>query len=159
MRKRRDNTPHATVRSGDRRNRDTSIGDSVIFQPWFLPQHIGFAIHRVVPPLFWRKMRYFFEDYGCMICGTESRHHSNGMCRICCARIRKKMMLSVKRRLRSNPNHRLDLMLFRQEKLAGKLLAGYVRRPMGNPKARRTEPARCNPVYEALSARYEQSAI
>ena len=100
-------------------------------------------------------MRYFFDDYGCMICGTESRYHSNGMCRICHARIRKKMMLSVKRRSRANPHHRLDLVLFRQTKLARKPLAGFSHGRKRHQKARRTELERSNPVYEALSARLE----
>jgi hypothetical protein len=129
------------------------IGDTVIFRPWFLPQRIGFAIHSLVPPFLGDKMRYFFDDYGSMICGTGTGYHSNGMCRICYGRIRKKVMLGVRRRSTPHPNQRLDLMLFRQEKLARKLLAKYSRRPWGNPKARRTEPERSNPVYEALSAR------
>ena len=59
------------------------IEDTVIFQPWFLPQRIGFAIHSLVPPFFWNKTRYFFDDYGCMICGTGTGS--------CYGRIRKKL--------------------------------------------------------------------
>ena len=65
-----------------------------------------------------------------------------------------KMIRSVKRR-RPKPGQRLDLELFRQEKLAGKLLERFSRRRPGGPKARRTEPERFNPVYEALSARFQ----
>ncbi len=141
---------------GERReNPDPSLGEAVLFQPWFLPRHVAVTIHGLVPKHFWNKMRYFFDDYGCMICGTESGYHSNGMCRICQARIRKKMMLSVKRRSRSDPHHRLDLVLFRQEKLARNLLGRFSHRRKRNPKARRTEPERGNPVYDALSARLE----
>jgi hypothetical protein len=134
---------------------DSSLGETVLFQPWFLPQHIGFAIRSLVPPQFRSRMRYFFEDYGCMICGTESGYHSNGMCRICGSRIRKKIMLSVKRRSKSNPHQRLDLELFRQERLARKLLGKFSQRRKGGPKARRIGPERSNPVYEALSARFK----
>ena len=139
-------------------NPDLSLSETVLFQPWFLPQHTAFAIHGLVPKHFWNKMRYFFDDYGCMICGSESRYHSNGMCRICYARIRKKMMLSVKRRLRSDPHYRLDLVLFRQAKLAKKLLAGFSHGRNRHAKARRIEVERSNPVYEALSPRLEESA-
>jgi hypothetical protein len=135
-------------------NPDRSLGETVLFQPWFLPQHIAFTIHGLVPKHFWNKMRYFFDDYGCMICGTDLRYHSNGMCRICYVRIRKKIMLSVKRRSRSDPHDRLDLVLFRQTKLARKLLAGFSHGRKRHPKARRTEPARSNPIYEALSTRF-----
>lgn len=89
-----------------------------------------------------------------MICGTDSGYHSNGMCRICNAKIRKKMMLSVKRRAKTNSKQRLDLALFRQEKLAGKLLRRFAHRREGGPKGRRTEPERTNPIYEALAATF-----
>jgi hypothetical protein len=156
MTNRRNSTGDGAVKSHDRRrNSDSSVEETVLFQPWFVPQHIAYAIHGLVPPLFWRKMRYFFDDYGCLICGVESGYHSNGMCGVCYPRIRKKMMLSVKRRSRSNPRQRLDLVLFRQEKLAGKLLGRFSRGRRRGRGARRTEPERCNPVYEALSARFE----
>lgn len=136
------------------RHSGCTIPPAVLFQPWFLPQRVAYKIHGLVPPIFWKKMRYFFEDYGCLVCGAESTHHSNGMCQQCYPRIQKQMMVSVKRRARHLPRQRLDLELFRQEKLAGKLLARFSRRRPGGPKARRTEPERSNPVYEALSPRF-----
>lgn len=154
MTKRRNSTAETAIELEDRQ-RNSSVAEKVLFQPWFLPKRIAFAIHGLVPKQFYRKMRYFFEDYGCMICGTESDYHSNGMCRLCHERIRKKMMLSVKRRSKSNPRQRLDLLLFRQEKLARKLLMNFPQKRTGHLKARRTEPEHSNPVYEALSARWE----
>jgi len=100
----------------------SSIADKVLLEPWFLPKRVAFAIHSVVPPAFWNKMRYFFEDYGCMICKQQSKHHSNGMCRLCRERIRKKLTQSIKRRSRDRSKQRLDIVLFRQEKLAKRLL-------------------------------------
>ncbi len=100
-------------------------------------------------------MRYFFEDYGCMICKKETKHHSNGMCRLCRDDVRRKLAKSIKRRLRSNPNQRLDLILFRQEKLAKKLLGRFCS-PKVLSKERKIilQPIH-NPVYEALCARLE----
>jgi len=153
---RRNSNDEKTIKSGNRqRHRDVSVAHTVPFQPWFLPQRIAFAIHGLVPVHFQKKMRYFFEDYGCMICGTESRYHSNGMCRLCYARTLKRIQLSVRRRSRANPRQRLDLLLFRQEKLARRLLKDFPQKRFVHPKARRIEPERCNPVYEALSARHE----
>ena len=138
---------------------DRLFANTVVFQPWFLPQRVGFAIRSLVPPEFWSKMRYFFEDYGCMICGCTTGYHSNGMCRLCYSRIRKKVTLSVKRRSRSNPRQRLDLALFRQQKTAVNLLKGFANPRKGGPKARRTGLPRSNPVYEALAARFDDTRL
>ena len=130
-----------------------STAEKVLFQPWFLPQRITFAIHAMVPRDFWNKMRNFFDDYGCMICGAESEYHSNGMCLRCYAKIRKKLMQSVKRRLNSEPKRPLALVLFRQQKLAKKLLGPYARRSRASSLGRYLDiPGRNNPVYEALGA-------
>jgi hypothetical protein len=154
MNRRHSGTAEKTGGTNNRlRKNDRSMATAILFQPWFLPQRVTYKIHGLVPPIFWKKMRYFFEDYGCLICGTESNYHSNGMCQKCYSRIEKKMMRCVKRRS-PKPGQRLDLELFRQEKLAGKLLAKFSRRRPGGPKARRIEPERSNPVYEALSARF-----
>jgi hypothetical protein len=127
-----------------------SVADKVLFEPWFLPARVGFAILAIVPPDFRRKMRYFFEDYGCMICKKGAKHHSNGMCRPCRQNIQNKLEKSIKRRLRSKSNQRLDLELFRQEKLAKTLLGRFS--PARDRKRRVDLQRSHNPVYEALCA-------
>jgi hypothetical protein len=151
------------------RNRSTAVGrevrpnkiscsaaaDKVLFQPWFLPARVSFAILSIVPPDFQNKMRYFFDDYGCMICKNGAKHHSNGMCRPCRERIRAKLVRSVRRRLKARgANRRLDLELFRQEKLAKGLLGRFT---PAKSSARLTLDIHrgSNPVYEALCARRE----
>src|SRR5271170_2629928 len=67
-----------------------ALAEGVLLQPWFLPQRTTLAIHRLVPVDFWKKMRNVFDDYGCIVCGTESNYHSNGMCRSCYRRTREK---------------------------------------------------------------------
>lgn len=134
--------------------RHSAVVDKILLQPWFLPQRIAFAIHALVPPDYWYKMRYFFDDYGCLICGRESNYHSNGMCKSCYDKVRKKLIASLKRRWGSRPNRRLDLVLLRQEKLAKKLLKRFARpQPLGPRRYNLTIPPRSNPVYEALIAR------
>jgi hypothetical protein len=131
----------------------SSTAAKVLLQPWFLPQRVAFAIHGLVPADYWRKWRNFFDDYGCVICGSESRYHSNGMCIICFNRTRKKLARSVKRRLKAEPKRPLALELFRQEKLAEKLLQRFCRH--GQASSQRPGiyvVRRTNPVYEALSA-------
>jgi len=129
------------------------MAEKVLLQPWFLPQRITFAIHALVPPDFWNKMRYYFDDYGCMICEKESGYRSNGMCHSCYCKTRQRLLLSVKRRLESHPRMRLDMELFRQEKLAKKLLGRFAR-SRGPSRRSRIDIRRLNnPVYDALSAR------
>ena len=125
--------------------------DQVLLQPWFLPPRVARAIHGLVPPDFYRKMRYFFDDYGCMICGVGVGYHSNGMCRPCRSNIENKLVKSVKRHALSNPHQRLDLVLFKQERFAKKLL----HRLSHAVRKGRKPPHKYNPVYEALAARYQ----
>jgi len=100
--------------------------DAVLLQPWFLPKRIADAIVGMVPPGFHKKMRYYFDDYGCMICGRDTRYHSNGMCMVCYCRVLRRLKKSVKRRAPKKPDKRLDLVLFRQQKLAKSLLQDFV---------------------------------
>jgi hypothetical protein len=135
----------------------SAIADKVLLQPWFLPKRVAFAIHGMVPRDFWNKMRHFYEDYGCMICGCtdETKYHSNGMCRLCGSKIRNQLAASVRRRSRANQGSRLDFVLLRQEKLAKELLTRFVP-PRRAPRRRKINlPGRNNPVYEALCARLE----
>lgn len=136
------------------KKRPHAVESAVLFQPWFLPSRVAFAIHRLVPPDFYNKMRYVFDDYGCMICGRRSDYHSNGMCRLCSSRVRSKIVKSALRHSKAKSNRRLDLILFRQQRLATELLARFVPAKRGGANKRSHElPKRNNPVYEALCAR------
>ena len=147
---------------GGRRRKSTTashagLAEEVLLQPWFLPQRATLAIHRLVPVDFWKKMRNVFDDYGCLICGAESHYHSNGMCRSCNRRTREKVLSSARRHAGRGRTLRLDLELFRQEKLARKLLARFAVESATSPKHRRVEIIHNNPVYEALAAKLELS--
>jgi hypothetical protein len=131
-----------------------STAEKVLLQPWFLPQRITFAIHGMVPPGFWNKMRNFFDDYGCMICGGDSAYHSNGMCQRCYRKVRAKLLKSIKRHLKPEPERSLALELVRQVKLARKLLGRFAGRRQTSGQGRAVNLLRQNnPVYEALCAR------
>jgi len=133
----------------------TSSVEDVLLQPWFLPKRIAEAIRGIVPNSFRAKMRYYFEDYGCMVCEREFLYHSNGMCMSCYRKVLSRLRKSVRRRAKS-PHPRLDLVLFRQQNLAKKLLKHLV--PANRiPTKRLTLQAYrpLNPVYEAFSAHRE----
>jgi hypothetical protein len=138
------------------RHSHSRVAEEVLLQPWFLPRRVAFAIHGLIPPDFHLKMRYFFDDYGCMICGKRSNYHSNAMCGRCGETVRKKLIASVMRRSKSRSNRRLDLALFRQQSLAKSLLGRFAPASRNVTKTRTPKlPQRSNPVYEALCARFE----
>jgi hypothetical protein len=73
--------------------------DEVYLQPWFASNEIAWAIRRIVPQHVFHKMRYYFEDWGCLVCGTRNRcYESNGMCGPCARRIWKRLFASLERR-------------------------------------------------------------
>lgn len=130
-----------------------------MLQPWFLPKRVADAIHGLVPINYWNKMRKVFDDYGCIVCGTESNYHSCGMCARCYERTRKKVLLSARRHAARGSKLRLDLELFRQEKLAKKLLCRFAVEGATSRKNPLFGIAKSNPVDEALAAKLEPSRI
>lgn len=144
-----------TVRGTLRRERPAT-NDDILLQPWFLPKRVADAIRGIVPAAFHSKMRYYFEDYGCMICGQETIHHSNGMCHTCYRKVLSRVRSSVKRRACRKPDKRLDLVIFRQQKLARSLLKGLVPKKKSPTEKLTLQMYRpSNPVYEAFSAHHE----
>lgn len=131
----------------------SSPADDVLLQPWFLPKRIADAIRGIVSPAYHARLRYYFEDYGCMICKCETIYHSNGMCAPCFKKVLNRLKKSVRRRFKSESQPRLDLVIFRQQKLAKSLLKDFV--PENKAPAQRLTLQvyrRTNPVYAAFSA-------
>ena len=134
-----------------------ALAEGVLLQPWFLPKRVADAIHRLVPIDYWNKMRRVFDDYGCILCGTESNYHSSGMCASCYTKTRKKVLFSARRHAARGQKLRLDLELFRQEKLAKKLLCSFAVESATSRKNPRLRIVQNNPVYEALAAKLDLS--
>jgi hypothetical protein len=81
------------------RNSETLLLDDVFLQPWFLPQKTAFAIRNMLPPEHRHKMRFYFDDHGCLKCEkTKVRYGSNGLCKPCAQHVKLKLFWSVKRR-------------------------------------------------------------
>ncbi len=77
------------------------INEELFLQPWFLPKPTYLNLRRILPSSQLLKMRYYFEDYGCLKCGTrEGMYGSNGMCKQCSVVIRSRVVLSLARRFR-----------------------------------------------------------
>jgi hypothetical protein len=107
-----------------RSNRFTS--NELVFQPWFLPRHSQLAINSLIPPGYRNKMRAYFDDYGCMICGgTDVIYDCTGMCIPCHHTIVRRLRRCVRRRMAKKPDGRADLFMLRRAKLAKKLLGRF----------------------------------
>ena len=78
-----------------------SVRDELFLQPWFVSKPTYLAIRRLLPSSQMLKMRYYFEDYGCLRCQSRnSIYASNGMCKQCSIIVRSRIVLSLKRRFR-----------------------------------------------------------
>jgi len=78
------------------------VDSNVFLQPWFLPRDVYAQIRRVLLSAHLSKMRYYFEDYGCLRCGVrDSLYGSNGFCEKCGVLIRGRVTRALKRRLRN----------------------------------------------------------
>jgi len=138
--------------SGSSSSTHCAIDLEVSLQPWFLPRKVADAIRGMIPANYRRRMHNYFDDYGCMICGREERYYSNGMCLPCFEKVRGRLESSIARRSRSKSDPRLDLLMFRQQKLAKRLLKSLV--PDNKTPAQRLPLQmfrRMNPVDEAFS--------
>jgi hypothetical protein len=88
---------------GDRRSQERSSEDEEVFlQPWFLPNDVSRQIRRLLPNIHLMKMRYYFEEYGCIRCERRDiLYASNGLCENCAPLIRGRVVTCLKKRLKS----------------------------------------------------------
>lgn len=71
----------------------------VFLQPWFIDLKTARAVRKILPMDWFHKMRYYFDDYGCMICrNRDVLYQSNGMCRKCTDRVQKRFIRSLAKR-------------------------------------------------------------
>ena len=104
--------------------------DDIFLQPWFLSKDIAFAVRHLIPDTFLNKMRFYFEDWGCLICGSKNRPYlSNGMCGKCVNRIQKRLFWCLeKRRLTPSASPSTDVMNGEERvRSAGTLLSDLAR--------------------------------
>lgn len=137
------------------RNRPNDLTcDELSLQPWFLPNRIQHAIRVLVPYNFRHKMRHYFDDYGCMICGDYKAYAANAMCLNCHNRIRRRMLASAHRRAKSEFQQRIEIDMLRQATIAKRLLGRFSPMHRLSSERHRLDTARSqNPVLEALGPR------
>ncbi len=78
---------------------DKALLDDIFLQPWFLPLKASSAIRALLPAEHRHKMRFYFEDYGCLKCGKKKvRYGSNAMCKTCVQQVKLRFFWAMKRR-------------------------------------------------------------
>jgi hypothetical protein len=84
-----------------RPNSTLLVNDELFLQPWFLPKTTYLILKKLLPSSQLAKMRYYFEDYGCLKCCSRTRlYGSNGLCVECSIIVRGRVALSLKKRFR-----------------------------------------------------------
>jgi hypothetical protein len=82
---------------------ESDLLDSIFLQPWFITQSTALQIRDCLPAELRSKMRYYFEDYGCLRCdGRGVAYGSNAMCRRCVAQTKLRFVFAIKRRWTAN---------------------------------------------------------
>jgi len=78
---------------------DRDLLDDIFLQPWFLSRERAFAVKRILPPEHRHKMKFYFEDYGCLRCRKKNGiYGSNALCKNCMQEVKLKMFFAIKRR-------------------------------------------------------------
>ena len=77
--------------------------DAFIWEPWFRTRQVANEIRRLQTVSEKRKWTRFYEDEGCLACGTTAvPHASNGFCHACHARIHNKLLRHEKELARAH---------------------------------------------------------
>ena len=82
------------------------MGDSQngIFEPFFQAKAIMHAIRKLETIPQQRKWHYYFEEWGCLICGSKDRkHEALGMCHECKSRTYQRLQHILRRASEDRP--------------------------------------------------------
>jgi hypothetical protein len=97
----------------------------VALQPWFLPKPLCWQIRSLLPHEYRRKMRYYFDDFGCIKCGRKDcRYGFNGFCRVCVELVVNRMAFAMGRRQKVGVKREYSAQQLQRVALARELLRG-----------------------------------
>lgn len=94
---------------------------SAILEPFMQSRRISLAIRKLQDVVQQRKWRYYWEEWGCLICGQQDAGYlSVGMCGTCFPRVIGRMKLTLERAYANRPTFERpkDLVALAQEALA-----------------------------------------
>ena len=99
-------------------------GNGAELQPFFGSKEVSYEIKRRQTVHEQNKFSYYFEDWGCMICGSaHARYLACGMCATCYARVKQRLVDGVCKRqpqVRFDPSF-IDPLILAREALAAPL--------------------------------------
>lgn len=127
--------------------------EMTMLQPWFLPRRTCNEILRLLPPEWKKRMRYYFDDYGCMRCDRRDVPHQRcGFCEKCCRMVLRRLGFSVRRHFKkaaeAQPTAKPSDLQTRA-RLAQKLLRGITKgRPTSKPSRFEKNLGRQNPARQ-----------
>jgi len=88
-----------TKQKASRSEHENMVMCEAAMQPWFLPKPLCWKINSMIPHEYRRKMRYYFDDFGCLRCGRKTASYGfNGFCRVCCGLVVNRMAFAFGRR-------------------------------------------------------------
>lgn len=109
-----------------------AVADAALLQPWFLNRQIASAIMRLIPQQYLSRMRWYFEDYGCLRCQKKGRPYGgSGLCEACRHTTTERILRSMKRRgktLDRQQEPSADQWSLNRVKAAEELLRGFSRK-------------------------------
>ena len=86
--------------------------ETLPLQPWFLSREIANVVRALQTVPERRRGQWFFEDWGCLVCGDRSRIHcALGMCQACYSRTRYRWQASYEKRVKASEAHPARLRL------------------------------------------------
>jgi hypothetical protein len=89
-------------RRGQETEQAKNDDDEIFLQPWFLPKDVSLQIRMILPHIHLTKMRYYFDDHGCLRCERRDvLYGSCGLCEPCCSTVRRRLRTCLQRRLKS----------------------------------------------------------
>jgi hypothetical protein len=90
----------ATTQDTRTRSAQRKIFEDTFLQPWFVPLQIAQAIRRLLPDTHIRKMRFYFDDWGCMKCEKKGlMYGANGMCSRCAQKVQHRVVCCLRKRV------------------------------------------------------------
>lgn len=124
--------------------------DSLIFEPWFLPHKITYAIRALLPPEHRLKMRDYFAEWGCLRCESRERHWSLGLCEKCYCTLHSRIRVCLRRRAAAFVPDKIGRKHVEDLRTARKLLKGFPARMYAKSRSRQTKCRIDNPAGAAF---------
>lgn len=123
------------ARMVDESVREALSGKGTELQPFFGSKEVAYEIKRRQTVHEQNKFSYFFEDWGCMICGTrKARHYGCGMCQPCYLRTKERLKASLRKH--QPPKDSIQPTFMDNVRMAREALAPGANNPAETPKPR-----------------------